>query len=69
MDRCTGHHDVTEMLLKGALNTMQSIKLLPASVIKSLNCVGKRNELSITNMLAIAFCTPFSFFLRGAVKV
>ena len=25
MDRCTGHHDITEILLKTALNTIQSI--------------------------------------------
>ena len=28
MDRCTGHHDITEILLKMALNTSQSINLL-----------------------------------------
>ena len=28
MDRCTGRHDITEILLKTALNTMQSINLL-----------------------------------------
>ena len=25
IDRCTGHHDITEILLKMALNTIQSI--------------------------------------------
>ena len=25
MDRCTGHHDITEIVLKTALNTIQSI--------------------------------------------
>ena len=28
MDRCTGHHDMTEMMLKTALNTKLSINLL-----------------------------------------
>ena len=29
MDRCNGHRDITEILLKAALNTMQSISLDP----------------------------------------
>ena len=29
MDRCTGHRDITEKLLKAALNTIQSINQLP----------------------------------------
>ena len=27
MDRCIGHRDITEILLKAALNTVQSINL------------------------------------------
>ena len=27
MDRCTGHHDIIEILLKTVLNTIQSINL------------------------------------------
>ena len=29
MDRCTDHHDITGILWKMALNTIQSIKLSP----------------------------------------
>ena len=33
MDRCTGHHNITEVLLKMALNTIQSINLNPLTNI------------------------------------
>ena len=37
MDRCTGRHDITEILLKTALNTIQSINQLYWYITKSFS--------------------------------
>ena len=46
MDRCTGHHNVTEILLKMTLNTIQSI--------------NKRNSLQNNKILEWAKLTAFA---------
>ena len=53
MDRCTDHHDITEILLKKALNTIQSVnQLIPIYTLKPseilVNCffLVKGNDLT-----------------------
>ena len=42
MDRCTGRRDLTEILLKTALNSIQSINQpIFIGVVKSWDCVAK----------------------------
>ena len=61
MERCTGHHDITEILLKTALNTIQSINHLSSRLKIKLQTQNSTKFCAMRNFLQqkINFCLSF----------